>query len=321
MDNGRAQMRFDGEVVVVTGAGRGLGREHALQFAARGAKVVINDLGVESAGDGADVSVAQTVADEIIAAGGTAVADIHSVADADGAAAVIATAIEAFGRVDVLVNNAGIISYGSFGDLTDDQWHRMQSVTVDGTYFMSRAAWPVFRAQGKGVIVNTTSNAGFAGCPQLSHYGTAKLAIAGLTKSLALEGEEFGIRVNAIAPMAITRMNRDAFFSGAERESDDWQEELRSGKIPMGPAEIVSPTVLWLAHRSTSVNGEIFSTSSGKVARVAFVVGEGWFDPDHTPEDLRDNTQAISELGDFLEPKSTGDELAIIPPLFALQKH
>lgn len=317
MDNGCTPMRFDGQVVVVTGAGRGLGREHALQFAARGANVVVNDLGVESGSDGAAISVAQTVVDEIAAAGGSAVADIHSVADAEGAAAVIATATEAFGRVDVLVNNAGIISYGLFGDLSDDQWHRMQSVTVDGTYFMSRAAWPVFRAQGRGVIVNTTSNAGFAGCPQLSHYGTAKLAIAGLTKSLALEGEEVGIRVNAIAPMAITRMNRDAFFSGAERESEDWQGELRSGKIPMGPAEIVSPTVLWLAHESTTVSGEIFSTSSGRVARVAFVVGEGWFDPNHTPEDLRDNGAAIGELGNYLEPRSTNDELGLIPPLFA----
>ncbi|KAF0960237.1 SDR family NAD(P)-dependent oxidoreductase [Rhodococcus sp. T7] len=321
MADSRTEMRFDGQVVVVTGAGRGLGRDHALQFAARGASVVINDLGVESGGDGTDVSVAQTVVDEIVAAGGTAVADTHSVADAEGAAAVIATATEAFGRVDILVNNAGIISYGLFGDLTDDQWHRMQSVTVDGAYFVSRAAWPVFRAQGKGVIVNTTSNAGFAGCPQLSHYGTAKLAVAGLTKSLALEGEELGIRVNAIAPMAITRMNRDAFFSGAEQESADWQEELRSGKIPMGPSEVVSPTVLWLAHESTTVNGEIFSTSSGKVARVAFVVGEGWFDPNHTPEDLRDNVDTIRELGDYIDPKSTGDELAVIPPLFAAQVH
>lgn len=310
-------MRFDGTVVVVTGAGRGLGREHALQFAARGGHVVVNDLGVTSDGDGNDVSVAQTVVDEIVAAGGKATADTHSVADRAGAEAVIATAVDTFGRIDVLVNNAGIISYGTLVDLTDDQWHRMQSVTVDGAYFMSRAAWPQFVKQGGGRIVNTTSNAGFAGCPQLGHYGTAKLAVAGLTKTLAHEGSEFGIVANAIAPMAITRMNRDAFFDGSESESDDWQADLRSGKVPMGPAEIVSPTVLWLAHPSTDINGEIFSTSSGKVARVAFVVGEGYFDPNHTPEDLRDNAKSIRELGSFLDPKSTGDELAVIPPLFA----
>ena len=310
-------LRFDGDVVVVTGAGRGLGREHALQFAARGARVVVNDLGVTSDGDGNDVSVAQTVVEEIVSAGGDAVADTHSVADAAGAAAVIATAVQAFGRVDVLVNNAGIISYGALAELTDEQWQRMQSVTVDGAYFMSKAAWPQFRQQGRGRIVNTTSNAGFAGCPQLGHYGTAKLAVAGLTKTLALEGEEFGIVANAIAPMAITRMNRDAFFDGSDSESDDWQADLRSGKVPMGPAEIVSPTVLWLAHPSTDISGEIFSTSSGKVARVAFVVGEGYFDPNHTPEDLRDNSERIRELGNFLDPKSTGDELAVIPALFA----
>ncbi|MFB7860078.1 SDR family NAD(P)-dependent oxidoreductase [Rhodococcus qingshengii] len=309
-------MRFDGAVVVVTGAGRGLGREHALQFAVRGANVVVNDLGVTSDGDGNDVSVAQTVVDEIVAAGGTAVADTHSVADRGGAEAVVATAVNTFGRIDVLVNNAGIISYGALVDLTDDQWYRMQSVTVDGAYFMSRAAWPEFVKQGGGRIVNTTSNAGFAGCPQLGHYGTAKLAVAGLTKTLAQEGAEFGIFANAIAPMAITRMNRDAFFDGSESESGDWQADLRSGKVPMGPAEIVSPTVLWLAHPSTDINGEIFSTSSGKVARVAFVVGEGYFDPNHTPEGLRDNAKRIRELGNFLDPKSTGDELAVIPPLF-----
>ncbi|WP_342661435.1 SDR family NAD(P)-dependent oxidoreductase [Rhodococcus ruber] len=310
------QMRFDDKVVVVTGAGRGLGREHALQFAARGAKVVVNDLGVESDGDGTDVSIAQTVVDEIANAGGTAVADTHSVADATGAAGVIDTALNSFGRIDVLVNNAGIITYGLFGDLNEDQWRRMQSVTVDGTFFMCRASWPVFRAQGSGAIVNITSNAGYVGCPQLSHYGTAKLAVAGLTKSLALEGEELGIRVNAIAPMAITRMNREAFFSTAERESEDWQAEIRNGQSPMGPAEIVSPTVLWLAHQSTTENGEIFSTSSGKVARIAFIVGEGWFDPNHTPEDLQEHAQKIRELGDYSEPKSVNDELSVIPALF-----
>ncbi len=310
-------MRFDGDVVVVTGAGRGLGREHALQFAARGAFVVVNDFGVTSDGDGNDVGVAQLVVDEILFAGGRAVADTNSVASADGAAAVVATAVDTFGRLDVLVNNAGIISYGALAELTDEQWQRMQSVTVDGAYYMSKAAWPQFLEQGCGRIVNTTSNAGFAGCPQLGHYGTAKLAVAGLTKTLAHEGEEFGIVANAIAPMAITRMNRDAFFDGTNSESDDWQEDLRSGKAPMGPAEIVSPTVLWLAHPSTNITGEIFSTSSGKVARVAFVVGEGYFDPNHTPEDLRDNAEAIRTLGNFLDPKSTGDELAVIPMLFA----
>ncbi|GAB3379695.1 SDR family NAD(P)-dependent oxidoreductase [Amycolatopsis echigonensis] len=307
---------FQDRVVVVTGAGRGLGREHALAFARRGANVVVNDLGVASDGDGNDVSVAQSVVDEIAALGGKAVADTHSVADSAGAAAVIDTAVREFGRVDVLVNNAGIISYAAFEDLTDEQWDRMLAVTLNGAYHMSKAVWPLFTRQGGGRIVNTTSNAGFAGSPTLSHYGSAKLAVAALTKNLALEGAEHGIVVNAIAPMAVTRMNRDAFFGGSEVEQDNWQDDLRSGRVPMGPPSIVSPTVLWLSHPDTDVTGQIFSTSSGKVARVAFVVGEGYFNPDHTMEDLQQHRNEIMELGKYLDPSDTGAELAVIPPLF-----
>ncbi|QIZ37756.1 SDR family NAD(P)-dependent oxidoreductase [Saccharopolyspora sp. ASAGF58] len=307
---------FQDRVVVISGAGRGLGREHALAFARRGANVVVNDLGVTSDGDGNDVSVAQTVVDEIAALGGKAVADTHSVADPEAAAAVIDTAVREFGRVDVLVNNAGIISYATFEDMTDEKWDRMLSVTLYGTYHMSKAVWPIFKRQGGGRIVNTTSNAGFAGSPQLSHYGSAKLAVAALTKNLALEGADDGIVVNAIAPMAITRMNQEAFFGGIEVEQDSWQDDLRSGRVPMGPASIVSPTVLWLSHPDTAVTGQVFSTSSGKVARVAFVVGEGYFNPDHTMEDLQQHADRIMDLGAFLDPRDTGAELAVIPPLF-----
>ena len=310
-------MRFDDDVVIVTGAGRGLGREHALAFAARGAAVVVNDLGAAMTGEGGTDSVAQGVVDEIVAAGGRAVADGNSVATAAGARAVVRTALDAFGAVTVLVNNAGVISFAPFAELTDAQWRTMQAVTLDGTWEMTRAAWPVMAAAGYGRIVNTTSNAGFAGAAQLVHYGAAKLGVAGLTRALAQEAAAHGIAVNAIAPMAITRMNRDAFFGGAQGGGDDWQADIREGRAPMGPPSAVSATVLWLAHRSTAINGEIYSTSSGKVARVAFVVGEGWFDPDHTPEGLRDHAARIRDLGGFLDPASVADELDLIPPLFA----
>ncbi len=277
--------------------------------------MVVNDVGVEPDGAGGSQTVAQGVVDEIVASGGRAVADSHSVSDAAGAQAIVQAAIAEFGKITVLVNNAGIISFAKLEQIDDESCRRMIAVTLDGAFQMSKAVWPHFVGQKYGRIVNTTSNAGFAGNEQLVHYGAAKLGIAGFTKSLAQETPGTGITVNAIAPMAITRMNRDAFFGGAE-QGDDWQADIRNGVAPMGPASAVSPTVLWLAHRSTNVNGEIYSTSSGKVARVGFVIGEGYFNPGHGPEELRDNVATVRSLDNYLDPRSTLDELAVIPELF-----
>jgi NAD(P)-dependent dehydrogenase (short-subunit alcohol dehydrogenase family) len=307
------EMRFEDDVVIVTGAGRGLGREHALAFAARGAAVVVNDVMDEAGG----TSPAHDVAAEITAAGGRAVAVCGSVADPDGGVAIVKAALLAFGRITILVNNAGVIDFAPLAQLSDSAWERMMSVTLDGTFNMTRAVWPHLVEQGHGRIVNTTSNAGFAGNETLVHYGAAKMGVAGFTRALAQEAAGTGITVNAIAPMAVTRMNRDAFFGGADVQADDWQADIRAGRVPMGPPSIVSPTVLWLAHQSTTINGEIFSSSSGKVARVAFVVGKGHFDPDHSPEDLRDHADAIRSVGDAFEPTCTADELMLIPLLFA----
>lgn len=309
-------MRFDGDAVIVTGAGRGLGREYALAFAARGAAVLVNDPGMEPDGAGGSASVAQSVADEIVAAGGRAIADTHSVASREGAQMIVNVALDAFGKVSVLVNNAGVIDFATLENITESAWARMIDVTLGGAFHMTQAVWPHMAAQGHGRIVNTTSNAGFAGNEQLVHYGAAKLGVAGFTKALAQETGDTGITVNAVAPMAITRMNRDAFFGGTDGASKDWEADIRSGKAPMGPPAAVAPAVLWLAHRSTDINGEIFSVSSGKVARVAFIVGQGWFKPGHGPEDLRDNAAAILTLGDYLDPRCTADELALIPNLF-----
>lgn len=316
MTGHKTEMRFDDDVVIVTGAGRGLGREYALSFARRGAAVVVNDPGCDQDGDGTSVFVAEVVADEIVAAGGRAVADMNSVADAEGAHLVVANALAKFGKVTVLVNNAGVIDFASLAQISDAAWTRMLNVTLGGTFHMTRAIWPHFLAQGFGRVINTTSNAGFAGNVELVHYGAAKLGVAGFTKALAQECSNTDITVNAIAPMAITRMNRDAFFGGSATQSEDWEADIRAGVAPMGPPEAVAPAVLWLAHRSTHINGEIFSVSSGRVARVAFVVAEGWFKPGHEPEDLRDNQEQLNALGKFIELQNTGQELALIPKLF-----
>ncbi|WP_214104748.1 SDR family NAD(P)-dependent oxidoreductase [Acrocarpospora catenulata] len=312
----QSSLRFDGETVIITGAGRGIGREHALLFAARGANVVVNDVGVTSSGEGEDLSVASLVVDEILAAGGSAVTDRHSVAETEGAEALVQTALDAFGRVDVLVNNAGIITFGLFADLDDRAWDQMMAVTLGGTYRTCRAVWPHFVAAGGGRIVNTTSNAGLSGCEQLSHYGAAKSAVAGLTKTLAIEGRPHGIRANAIAPMAVTRMNSDHFFGGAVPANREWQADIVSGAVPIGPASLVPPTAVWLAHRATEANGGIYSTSSGKVARVGIVIGEGYFNPDHTPEDLVAAAHEVEELRDYLDPTTNADEIASIATLF-----
>lgn len=305
------ELRFDDDVVIVTGAGRGLGREHALAFARRGAAVLVNDLPSNAGANPADEVVA-----EIQAFGGRAVADGHSVSTSGEVQAIVDAALAAFGKITILVNNAGIIDFAAFEAITDEQWRRMIDVTLDGAFYMSRAVWPLYLAQCYGRIVNTTSNAGFAGNEMIVHYGAAKLGVAGLTRALAQEAKGKNIFVNAIAPMAVTRMNRDVFFGGAVSESDDWQSDIRRGIVPMGPPEAVSPTVLWLAHQQTEINGEIFSTSSGKVARVGIVIGDGYFNPDHGPEDLARHATTIRSLDGYFEPTCTADELATIPPLF-----
>lgn len=310
-------MRFDDDVVIITGAGRGLGREYALAFARRGAAVVVNDIGVEQDGAGGSTRVAQAVVDEIVAAGGRAVAESHSVTSQSDAEAVVQTALQAFGRVTALVNNAGIIDFATLENITEESWRRMIAVTLDGAFYMSKAVWPHFVGQKYGRLVNTTSNAGFGGNEMLVHYGAAKLGVAGFTKALAREAMGLDIKVNAVAPMAVTRMNRDAFFGGVDTADEDWRDLIRRGVAPIGPPSIVAPTVLWLSHASTDVNGDVYSVSSGKVSRVGFVVGEGYFNPDHGPEDLRDNSHRVRALDNYLDPTCTSDELAVIAPLFA----
>ena len=244
--------RFDGQVVVVTGAAGGLGRAHALLLAAEGAQVVINDYGGDSFGTAGTSEPAERVVAEISANGGEAVADAHDVA-LDGAA-VVQTALDAFGGLHAVVNNAGIVGGGEFDGIPEADYDRMLAIHLGGTLAVTRAAWSVFKAQQYGRVVNTSSVSVF-GLPYTSAYVTAKAAIFGLTRALALEGRSNGIKVNGIMPSAYSRLTA---------MSPDFGPVMEAGF----PAERVSPFVGALASREVPVTGETFVVGGGRAARV-----------------------------------------------------
>lgn len=284
-----SELRFDGRVAIVTGAGRGLGRSHALLLASRGARVVVDDPGVALDGSGGDAAPASEVAAEIEAAGGIAMASTASVATPEGAAEIVAAAVDAFGRLDVVVNNAGVIVYKSVEATTPADLDAHLAVHVGGSFHVSRAAWPHLVASGAGRIVMTTSTA-FLGKETLAAYGAAKGGVVGLMRTLALEGAPHGIRVNAIAPAAASRMAGGSgpagtFSPGAGR----------------GTPEDVSPLVAVLAHEACPANGEIYTTSEGWVARIFVAQTHGWVAPGHTPEQLLEHWDAVNEDARTLE--------------------
>jgi NAD(P)-dependent dehydrogenase (short-subunit alcohol dehydrogenase family) len=273
---------FEGRVAVVTGAGRGIGRAYAELLAARGARVVVNDLGGAMTGGGADAGPASDVVDAIVAAGGVAVADPHDVSTEAGAGALIATALDQFGRIDALVNNAGIIRWAKFPDADADNVERHLAVHLGGSFHTARAAWPHFVAQGRGRIVNTTSS-GMFGLPNNVGYATAKAAVVGMTRSLATAGAAHGIRCNLVAPAAYTRM------AGA---SDD-DSPMATTMAP----ELVAPMVAYLAHDDCPVTGEIYAAGAGRFARIVIAQAAGWVSIDGAPtvEDVAAHWEQIND--------------------------
>jgi NAD(P)-dependent dehydrogenase (short-subunit alcohol dehydrogenase family) len=289
-----ADLGYDGKVAIITGAGGGLGRQHALLLAKRGALVVVNDLGGNIDGTGGDASAAQKVVDEIKAAGGEAVADHNSVATPEGGAAIVKTAVDTFGRVDIVVNNAGILRDKSFHNMSPDLMNPVFDVHLKGAFHVTQPAWVLMREQGYGRIISTSSAAGIFGNFGQTNYGAAKLGLVGFTRVLAVEGAKYNIKANAIAPLALTRMTEDLMGALADK---------------LDPSQ-VSPIVAWLAHEDCPVSGQVYSVGGGRVANVFFGETQGYTKPGHTLEDLRDNWEAIMSQKDYFVPQNLAEETA-----------
>ena len=296
-----ADLGFDGKVAIVTGAGGGLGRAHALQLASRGARVVVNDLGGSRSGEGSDEGPATAVVKEIIAAGGEAVANGASVATPEGGRAIVAAALEHFGRIDIVVNNAGILRDKTFHNMTPDMVEAVIDVHLKGAFNVTQPAWAKMREQGYGRVLNTSSNSGILGNFGQANYGAAKMGLVGFTRVLAAEGAKYNIKVNALAPLAWTRMTEDIF--GAEAAS-------------RFQAELVAPVACFLVHEDCPVSGEIYSAAGGRVARFFIGMTEGYFNPALSAEDVRDHFDQIRDESGYTVPGSPAEEFSVLAKLF-----
>ena len=296
-----ADIGYDNKVAIITGAGGGLGREHALLLASRGARIVVNDLGGSVDGSGSEAGPAQKVVDEIEAAGGEAVANADSVATPEGGEAIVQTAIDAFGRVDIVVNNAGILRDKTFHNMTPDLLDPVLDVHLKGAFYVTRPAWVHFREQGYGRVVCTASSAGVLGNFGQTNYGAAKMGLVGFTRVLAVEGAKYNIKANAIAPIAKTRMTEDLLGAlGDKLEASE-----------------VAPVVAWLVHEDCPVSGEVYSVGGGMVARMFIGLTEGIYEPGLTVETVRDQFDKIRDESGYTVPTQASDELQKLLALFS----
>jgi NAD(P)-dependent dehydrogenase (short-subunit alcohol dehydrogenase family) len=282
----------EGRVVVVTGAGGGVGREHALLFARRGARVVVNDLGGARDGTGSGTGMADGVVKEITEAGGEAVANYDSVASAEGGAGVVQTALDTWGRIDVVVNNAGILRDVTFAKMALEQWDAVQQVHLYGAYHVTRAAWPHFREQSHGRVIVTTSTTGLYGNFGQANYAAAKLGLVGLINTLALEGAKYNITANAVAPVAATRMTEDILP----------QEALAA----LDPA-YVAPVVVYLAGDECRDTGIVILAGGGRYHRVVQLASQGaHFDAVPSVDELGAQWGRINDLTDGIIGRPRG---------------
>jgi NAD(P)-dependent dehydrogenase (short-subunit alcohol dehydrogenase family) len=285
------RISLDGKAAVVTGAGRGLGRAYVELLAERGARVVVNDLGTDVSGLAKDSTIAEQVADLIRARGGEAIANDSDVSTPEGGSELIATTIEHFGRIDLLVNNAGIIGSQLFEDATLDDFDHYWRVHLGGPVNTVKAAWPYMVAQRSGKIILTTSVSGLFGLRGQATYAAPKCAVVGLMRILAIEGAEHGILVNTISPVAYTRMHPAA---GSRLSEAD-------GRAAM-PVQAVAPAIVWLASDSCSETNHIYHVEAGRIQRIAIVMGPGFHDQHLTPESIAENYAKIESIEGFSEP-------------------
>jgi NAD(P)-dependent dehydrogenase (short-subunit alcohol dehydrogenase family) len=295
-----ADIGFDGKVAIITGAGGGLGRSHALELARRGARILVNDLGGSVSGDGGSQGPAHDVVAEIEALGGEAVANGDSVATPEGGEAIVQAAVDAFGTVDIVINNAGILRDKSFHNMTPDLLNPVIDVHLKGAFYVTQPAWKIMRDKSYGRVVNTASNAGILGNFGQTNYGAAKMGLVGFCRVLAQEGEKYNIKANTIAPVAKTRMT----------------EDLLGGLGDALQPELVTPVVAYLASEECTVNGEVYSVAGGQVSR--FFIGRtpGYFNPELTVEDVRDHWDQIRDEEGYTVPRGVSDELTILLNVF-----
>ena len=295
---------FDGRVAIVTGAGGGLGKTYAVELARRGAQVVVNDLGGAVDGTGGSSSAADQVVSEIVAAGGEAVANYDTVSTAEGGESIVQTALDAFGTVDILVNNAGILRDKSFSKMAMDEVEAVIDVHLKGAFYVSSPAFEVMRDKSYGRLVFTSSASGLFGNFGQANYGAAKAGLIGLMNVLAIEGVKYGIKSNAVAPIARTRMTEDLLGPFAE----------------MVAPEQVTPMVVYLCSEANEHTHEVFTAGGGRYGRVFIATNRGWFagaGSEPSAEDVAGHLIEIRDISDYVVPLSNNDEIMLLGEMLA----
>ncbi len=291
-----AEISFDGRVAIVTGAGGGLGRTYALELARRGAKVVVNDLGGSVNGEGGSDAAAQKVVDEIKQNGGEATPNYDSVSSPEGGANIVKTAVDAYGKVDIVINNAGILRDKSFAKMSWDDLDAIIDVHLKGAFYVSQPAFASMKENGYGRFIFTSSNSGVFGNFGQANYGAAKMGLVGLSNVIAIEGAKNGILSNVVCPVAGTRMT----------------EELLGDFSKMLKPELVAPLVTFLASEQCTFSHETFSAAGGRYARIFVGLAPGWYGGQgHVPtaEDVMDNLEQIEKQDGYIVPTASSDEL------------
>ncbi|NNC40670.1 MAG: SDR family NAD(P)-dependent oxidoreductase [Acidimicrobiia bacterium] len=294
-----SDITFDDRVAIITGAGGGLGKTYALELARRGARVVVNDLGGGVDGSGGASAAADSTVAEILEAGGEAVANYDSVATPEGGAGIVATAVDSFGTVDIVINNAGILRDTSFAKLTTEHLNPVIDVHLKGAFYVTQPAFLIMKEKGYGRIVFTSSPSGLFGNFGQSNYGAAKGGLVGLSNVLAIEGAKYNIKSNVIAPVAKTRMTEDLLGPFAD----------------LVAPEQVMPMAVYLAAEECELTHEVFSVGGGRFARIFTGVNAGWFAGQGavpTIEEIRDHLTEIRDISEFTTPLNNQEEMGYL---------